>query len=386
MAEKTRVLTFLGSGEARLLVGALLGSSCTVSHGSADLRLLETIRAHEPELVLVDMELPEISGLEVVCRIRRDPLYQELLIVGLGTEDVSGMDKVALVAGCTGFVYYPLQPSSFPAKIRAFLQGERSELDLREHLQYYRLFSEILTEKLETRLATLERKTRVLEEERERQNNLTLQVLSSLVTLIEAKDPYLKGHSGRVTRYAMALGKRLGLQGEDLTTLHRAALLHDIGKISIDLKQINKPGPLSTEEWAIIRQHPDTGYKILSAIDFLQDEAKVTLYHHTRHEAYGDLPHIPSRLRTMTSIMTLVDSFDAMTTRRSYNQPLSLPDAILELRRCAGTHFDPVLVEAFVSALDDLSVDGTEEGEPLIEGEAMAGDRSAQDAPETPSA
>ena len=380
MAERTRVLTFLGSGEARLLVGALLGPTCVVTHGSADLGLLETIRAHEPELVLVDMDLPEISGLEVVCRIRRDPLYHDLLIVGLGTEDVGGMDKVALVAGCTGFVYYPLQPASFPARIQAFLQGERTELDLREHLQYYRLFSEILTEKLETRLATLERKTQVLEEERERQNSLTLQVLSSLVTLIEAKDPYLKGHSGRVTRYAMALGKRLGLQGEDLTTLHRAALLHDIGKISIDLKEINKPGPLSPEEWAIIRQHPDTGYKILSAIDFLQDEAKVTLYHHTRHEQYEALPHIPRRLRTMTSIMTLVDSFDAMTTRRSYNQPLSLPDAIAELRRCAGSHFDPLLVETFVSALDDLSIKLAEEDEPALEGEAASGQRSARGA------
>ncbi len=362
MAEKPRILTFLASGEARLLVGMLLSAHYTVSHAGANSSLLETVRAHAPEMILVDMELPGTSGLEVVCRIRRDPLYRDLIIVGLGALEAGGMDKVALVAGCTGFLAYPLQPEPFLNRIRGFFQGERQELELKEHLQYYRLFSEILIEKLETRLDALERKTQVLEKERERQDNLTLQILSSLVNLIEAKDPYLRGHSARVTRYALALGRRIGLHQEDQDTLRRAALLHDIGKISIDLREINKPGPLSEEEWAIIRQHPDTGHKILSPIHFLQDEALVTLYHHTRHEAYGGHPEIPPRLRTLTRILTIVDSYDAMTTRRPYNNPLSQAEAVAELRRCAGTQFDPKLVEPFVEALEELEpLEGREE-------------------------
>ncbi len=357
MAEPIRVLTFLASPEARLLVSSMLGASYLVRHGGPEDQPIEAIRSHNPDVVLCDVEMPVVSGLEIVCRIRKDPLYQDLLIVGLGSSDGDGMDKVALVAGCSGFIAYPLDPASFPRQIRDFLFGMRQELALDEHLQYYRLFSEILIDKLENRLAAIEKKNRVLEEERERQNSLMLQVLTSLVTLIEAKDPYLKGHSGRVTTFALMLAKRIGFRGRDLVVMERAAMLHDIGKISIDLKQINKPGPLSPEEWEIIRQHPNTGYRILASIDFLQDESLITLYHHYMYKDFESHPEISSRIRTLTSILTIMDSFDAMTTHRSYNKPLSYQGAVKELRRCAATQFDPALVDTFVSILEETDGD-----------------------------
>jgi putative nucleotidyltransferase with HDIG domain len=310
------------------------------------------------------MELPEISGLEVVCRIRKDPLYSDLVIVGLGTEDGTGTQKVALVAGCTGFITYPLDPKSFSTRISNYLEGEREELDLKEHLQYYRLFSEVLIEKLETRLASLEKKTVALEGERERQKNLTFQILTSLAKLIEAKDHYTRGHSDRVTRYSVHLAKAAGLVGEDLKTLERASLLHDIGKIAIDLKQIHKPGPLNKEEWELIQQHPNIGYEILSPIDFLRDEALIVKFHHYRFEDFEAHPHIPRRIRIMASILTLVDAYDAMTSQRSYNRPRDLDDAMSELRRCAGSQFDPELTKAFLRLLqlerqEEAKGDGT---------------------------
>lgn len=368
MAEPFRVLTFLASPEARLLVSSILGAGYLVRHAGPEDQPLEAIRAHNPHVVLCDVEMPVVSGLEIVCRIRKDPLYKDLLIVGLGGSDGNGMDKVALVAGCSGFIAYPLDPTSFPKRIRDFLYGMRQELALDEHLQYYRVFSEILIDKLENRLAALEKKNRVLEEERERQNSLMLQVLTSLVTLIEAKDPYLKGHSGRVTTFALMLARSQGLRGRDLVVMERAAMLHDIGKISIDLKQINKPGPLSPEEWEIIRQHPNTGYRILASIDFLQDESLITLYHHFKYEDFASHPEISTRIRTLTSILTIMDSFDAMTTRRSYNKPLSYPEAVAEVRRCSGTQFDPSLVEAFVSLLNETEDirNGAEESMPHL--------------------
>lgn len=351
--DSPRILTLLGSPERRLLLGALLKEGCALVHGNPAANPVEAVRANAPDLVLLDLELPEISGLEVVGRMRRDPLLGDLPIVGLGTEDVDGMHQAALMAGCSGFIADPLQAETFPAKIEWFLGGFREEVSAEDRLRYSRVLSEILTEKLERRLELLERKTSALEAQRERERALMLQVLSSLVTLIEAKDPYLKGHSGRVTAHAMALGRAVGLKGEEIRTLERACLLHDIGKISIDITQINKPGPLSDEEWALIRQHPATGFRILWAIDFLQEEALVTRYHHLRHEVYAERPDIPARIRTLTAILSIADAFDAMTTQRPYNSPRSLGDACAELQRCAGTQFDPLLVEAFVHLLRD---------------------------------
>jgi len=346
-----KILTLLATQDARHLVASLLRGKYRVVHATTAAPVHETIRLHEPDMLLVDMELPEISGLEVVCRVRKDPLYSDLVIIGLGTEDGSGTQKVALVAGCTGFITYPLDPVSFPSRISNYLHGEREELDLKEHLQYYRLFSEVLIEKLETRLASLEKKTTALEGERERQKNLTFQVLTSLAKLIEAKDHYTRGHSDRVTGYAVQLAKDAGIVGEDLKTLERASLLHDIGKIAIDLKQIHKPGPLNKEEWALIQQHPNIGFEILSPIDFLRDEALVVKFHHYRYEDFESHPEIPRRIRTMASILTLVDAYDAMTSQRSYNRPRDLDDAMAELRRCAGHQFDPELIKTFLDLL-----------------------------------
>lgn len=353
MPSSQRILTFLNNSEGRLLVSALLGEGYTVIHASAGAPILDAIRAHVPDLVLVDMDLPVLSGLEVVCRIRRDPLYQDLTLVGLGAEDDSGTDKAALVAGCAGFIYYPIQVGIFKGRVDDYLSGACEALTLDDRLTYSRILSEILIEKLERRLEALERKNLALEAQRERERSLTLQVLSSLVALIEAKDPFLKGHSGRVTNHALALARRVDVQGEDLKTLERACLLHDIGKISIELSQINKPGPLSPQEWDIIQQHSSTGHRILSAIDFLQDEALITRHHHRRYEEYWNLPEIPSRIRTLACILTLSDAFDAMTTQRSYNYPRPVVDAKVELLRCSGTQFDPALVDAFIQLLQE---------------------------------
>ncbi len=342
-----KIVTYLARPETRMLVAAMLGPKYNVADAPLDVPLVETLRAKEPDLLIVEMELPEISGLEIVCRVRKDPVYSDLPVVALSDASDGGDHKVALVAGCTGFISTPLDPVLFPVQINDFLEGKRDELQLKEHLQYYRRFTEVLIEKLEQRLERLEKKTRALESERERQDALTLQVLTSMAKLIETKDPYTRGHSLRVTRFALALAKACGLAGEDLKVLERAGQLHDIGKVSIDLKQIQKPGPLTPEEWEIIRQHPETGHTILSAIAFLKDEALVIRHHHLRFEDYESHGEIPRRIRLMASILTIADSYDAMTSQRSYNRPRSTDEAVAELERCSGTQFDPELVAAF---------------------------------------
>lgn len=343
---RPQVLAVLGSPEMHFLVKTLLGRLCDVWEASPQ-DLNASLRDRTPDLLLLDLELQGVSGLEMVCRLRRDPLYTELTILGLGQGSEGRLPSVALVAGCTGFIPYPLDPNRFPMEVKSYLEGARQELDLQEHLQHLKYFNDMLVEKLEQRLERLEQKTHALEAERERRDALTLQVLTSLARLLEAKDPYTRGHSVRVTHYAMALASRLGLGGEDLRALERACLLHDLGKISVDLSHIHKPAPLSPDEWALIRQHPETGHTILSGIDFLQDEALIVRHHHVHFQDYPNLPQVPRRIRLLASIVTLADSYDAMTTQRSYNDLRTRAEALEELRRCAGTQFDPDLVKAF---------------------------------------
>jgi response regulator RpfG family c-di-GMP phosphodiesterase len=344
----------MGRPESRLLVERILKPrGFGVIHANPRFPPMQSIQLHGPDLVLVDMAAPEVSGREMVFRIRKDPLHSDTVVVGLGHDDTGVLEKVSLVAGCTGFLHLPLDPDIFPSRLESYLKGARDPMDEGERTRFHRLFSEVLIDRLESRLESLEEKTSALERERERQKELTLQVLTSLATLLETKDPYTRGHSGLVRRYAVALGRHAGLQGEDLAILERASLMHDIGKITLDLAEIHKPGPLEPQEKERVDQHTESGYRILCPIDFLQDEAQVVQHHHTRFESYAHQPEVAPRIRRLASIITLADSFDAMTSKRSYNDPRSVDDAKAEMRRCAGTQFDPSLVEAFIAWLDD---------------------------------
>ena len=344
----------MGSSDSRLLVESLLRrTNWALVHGNPGLAVAGTLAAHSPDAVLVEMDASGTAGLEAVCRIRQDPLNSELVVVGVGIVDDHALPKVALMAGCSGFFPYPLDPVSFPSRLEAVLSGEREILEEEEVPRIQRHFSEALIEELGGRLAIFENRTFALTEERERQRHLTLQVLTSMATLLDAKDSYTLGHSRRVTASALHLGQRLGLSAGDLRTLERAALLHDIGKIALDLSQIHRPGPLSPEERAKVREHSETGYHILMSLDYLQDEALVVRHHHRRFSDYAASSFIPRRIRLLASILALADSFDAMTTQRSYNRPRSVADAKVELARCAGSQFDPALVEVFIQSLGE---------------------------------
>jgi putative nucleotidyltransferase with HDIG domain len=178
-----------------------------------------------------------------------------------------------------------------------------------------------------------------------------------LVHALEAKDAYTSGHSTRVSRYAVKTAVQLGYTGEHLEQIRLGGELHDIGKIGTREDILNKPGPLSPEEFTHIKAHSTLGERILAP--FL-GEAPVVLSivrsHHERLDGAGfpdglTGPGIPREAR----IVAVVDAFDAMTTNRAYRPSLRASDAIEELRRCAGTHFDTEVVEAFLRAFADVA-------------------------------
>jgi putative nucleotidyltransferase with HDIG domain len=175
--------------------------------------------------------------------------------------------------------------------------------------------------------------------------------LAQLSAAIEARDPYARGHSSRVTVFAQAMARRVGLDKERLSVLRLGALLHDIGKLAVPSSVLLKRGPLTESELGQVRRHPVAGARMLETLGAPATVAPVVLHHHERWDG-GGYPsgqkgeEIPLEAR----ILCIADSFDAMTSTRPYRAPKSPDEALEELERCAGAQFDPELVDAFAQA------------------------------------
>jgi len=181
--------------------------------------------------------------------------------------------------------------------------------------------------------------------------------LGALAAALEAKDAYTNDHAIEIAGLAGAVCEQLRIAPADTRLIRLGALLHDIGKIGIPDAILHKPGPLTDEEWAVMRTHPDIGRQILEEIDgIFQQLATIVVAHHERWDGKG----YPNRLVGVeiplaARILTVVDSYDAMVSHRVYREPLTTGQARAELLRCSGTQFDPKVVQAFLEVLDEQS-------------------------------
>jgi putative nucleotidyltransferase with HDIG domain len=174
------------------------------------------------------------------------------------------------------------------------------------------------------------------------------------VAAIDAKDPYTKNHSYRVARYVVAIAKELGWSDTDVEGIYMAGLLHDVGKIVISDAILKTEKSLTPEEISEMKRHPELSYKILSKIRFpWKDVVNTVRHHHERVDGKGYPDAFDSEsLSDSVKILTLADSFDAMTTNRPYRGKMELRRVIEELKRCTTTQFDPAIMAAFCSVLE----------------------------------
>ncbi|MBI5101436.1 MAG: response regulator [Nitrospirae bacterium] len=184
---------------------------------------------------------------------------------------------------------------------------------------------------------------------------LLVGTITSLAEAIDAKSPWTNGHSARVTKYAMELGRELGLKGRELEWLRLAGLLHDVGKIGTYDIVLDKPGKLTEEEFELVKKHPRKGAEILTPIKQLLDVIPGVLHHHERYDGKGypyglKAEDIPLQAR----ILCIADSYDAMTADRPYRTAAGRDYALSEIRRGSGTQFDPELIPVFVRVLEKL--------------------------------
>lgn len=201
--------------------------------------------------------------------------------------------------------------------------------------------------------------------------------LVALSTALDSRDTETVGHSQRVVSYVSAIAGQLGLIDDELPGLLNGALLHDVGKIGVPDAILRKQGPLTMDEWAIMRRHPEDGYRMLRHIGFLSNALPVVLHHHERYDGTGYPDGLTGEeIPLAARIFAVADAFDAMTSQRPYRRAHSVESARLELRRCSGTQFDPEVVDAFVRV--DVRELARISGQPIEEPEPVMEDGAAQ--------
>jgi putative nucleotidyltransferase with HDIG domain len=184
-----------------------------------------------------------------------------------------------------------------------------------------------------------------------------LGTIRALALALDARDPYTAGHSERVSAVSLAIGRCLSLDEAQLEVLRLGALLHDIGKIGISDQVLMKPGPLTDEEYEIIKKHPDVGARILRSVPFLEPHIPIVELHHERPDGKG-YPHglHGAEIPLVARIVHVADAFDAMTSARAYRPARATSEGLRELWRCAGSQFDAEVVQALAKALPDIDL------------------------------
>ena len=202
----------------------------------------------------------------------------------------------------------------------------------------------VMTDKIEEQIANL---AKAAEENRE----LFVGTVKALATAIDGKDKYTRGHSERVSRISVAIGKRMGMVADELETLRISALLHDVGKIAVDDAILKKPAALTEEEFEIMKTHPMKGYKIMSQIPAMKEFLPGMVMHHEMVNGKGYPKGLTGdQIPLQAKIVSVADTFDAMTIDRPYSKGMDLPSALERLRSFVGTRYQSDIVEALIDA------------------------------------
>ena len=192
-----------------------------------------------------------------------------------------------------------------------------------------------------------------LEKTNKRLEQAYLESIQTLRYTVEAKDTYTRGHSDRVSEYSILIGEKMGLSENDIQTLMVGGIFHDIGKIGISDSILLKETKLTDSEYNEIKKHPSIGKNILSNTKIFQNLIPIVYYHHERFDGTGYPEGLSgNEIPLLARIVSVADAFDAMTSKRSYRNDLSIPEAIEELKRCSGSQFDPNITKVFLDILN----------------------------------
>ena len=303
--------------------------------GSGD-QALEILDAQAFSLMLCDVRMPGMTGVQVVPEARaRD---QDLAIIMLTAVNDAATATEVLAAGASDYLMKPVELADLQ-------QAVDRALHKRTELMEKRRLDRLIREEVALRTAELER-------EKESLRLMTVSIAETLINAMEAKDVYLRGHSQRVAELAGLLAEELGLDAAICEDLRVAGRLHDVGKIGIREAILNKPGSLTAEEFQHVQQHVRIGLEILEPLFHIRQPLKYIEHHHEHWDGAGyPLGLAGEAIPLGARILCAADTFDALTSKRAYREPLEPMAAIEHLRVDVGKQFDPCVYDALVRVI-----------------------------------
>ena len=289
---------------------------------------IEKVKSEHFDLMLLDFIMTPLHGDQVVEEIRK--FNKELYILLLtGHKDLAP----------------PLETIK-----RLEIQGYCEKSDKFDQLL---LLIESAIKSID-QMREIKRINNELHETNQKLEKAYMESIETLKYTVEAKDPYTKGHSDRVAQYSLLIGRKMGLSEEEQNKLLIGGLFHDIGKIGVPDTILRKTDKLTDEEYSEIKNHPSIGAHILAPATIFQDIIPIVKHHHEKYDGRG----YPSQLKgedipLLARISAVADTFDAMTSKRTYRDALPLEVVKAEIERCKGTQFDPKIADIFLDILEN---------------------------------
>jgi len=296
------------------------------------------------DVIILDINMLDMDGFETMEKLNELNFdIPVIFLTGAGSMDYAVR---AINLGVYDFLTKPVEDIDiFNVKIRRAVEK-------RNYVLQERLYKATLENDIQVKAIQLEKQNKLLLSYSNSLEKATVQLMTSLQNAMEEKDCYTAGHTMRVTEYALMLGMAMGLPECDILVLRRAAQFHDIGKLVIDISCIQKPGKLTEEEWILIRKHPGVGANIIEPLGFMEREQFIIRHHHERVDGKGYPDGLTGdKLDVLTKILVVVDSYDAMTSKRNYRKNMNMEEALSELYGCSGTLFSPSIVEYFAKSI-----------------------------------
>lgn len=320
----------------------LENAGCEVNvRGSGDeaLRMLAE-NDYIPDCVVLDIKMPGMPGTEILPRLKK-LLPKTPVIMQTAISDIeTGIESMR--RGAFDYLIKPAMKDEIIETVKKALSYRKVLLD-NERLEKENLSYQHSLEKM------VQERTRQLNEALSLLQQTNLETVKVLAETIEAKDPYTRGHCNRVRLLSRELAGYLDMDEGQHEILEYGSLLHDIGKLGVPEKILLKESPFSPDEAKIIRTHPLIGENILKTVEFFGPCLKIIRHHHERYDGAGYPDGLSgSSINLAVRIVTLADSFDAMTSNRPYRKALGLDETIRELERQSGSQFDATLVELFI--------------------------------------